>query len=237
MGETYQLHFGPVKIADDSLLLARKMHDNGYHPDALLGIWRGGAAVAVGVSGGLNGYGAEHLSFSASGKSYGKGMNHQTGGIIIFNMEERAKDLQETGCKRICLVDDVFDTGRTGHAFLHILRNGLRIRDAIKIVKGTNGYDKYHFLMKAANDEYVLTLPLHGDRDIDPTDAEVKIATPYWKPHANKTEHVPDFYVEKVEIDSQGRWPWIVFWWEGPEDLSRDQLKQHFPSFHSTLYE
>src|SRR3989338_5539130 len=109
----------------DSVRLARQMYDKRYRPDTILGIWRGGTAVAIYVTGALKRLGVNHKHFSATGKSYNQGIENQSSVVNIYNMEELAKTLRETKCRRLCCVDDVFDTGITYDAFRRIVQEGL----------------------------------------------------------------------------------------------------------------
>src|SRR3989338_4925903 len=239
MVETYKVFFDPHKVVTDSLRLARLMHEKAeldtgtenYTPNAFVGIWRGGTTVAAPLTGALKGYGYKLHTHSASGKSYNEGASNQSQGIEIYNMEELMRHFRRNRYDTVCGVDDVFDSGRTWHSFHHIMRNGLQRVDAVAKEDGT-----YLFPMHAENDDYMMKVLLDGD--IEPLDKKTKVlmATPYWKPHANRTELRPDFFVQPIKPDFEGRWPWIVFYYEGPEDLTRQELYQNFPEYWDILH-
>jgi hypoxanthine phosphoribosyltransferase len=218
----------------DSLKLSRIVEESGYRPDALAGIWGGGAIVGRHVKDGLAGYGIKPTSFSASGRSYNEGKGKQSEGIEIYNMEELAAVFQSKRYKHLLCVDDISDSGRTKHAFSYILKNGLRRADAIDRKVGINGHVMHYFAMEADSDRYLLKTPLIGD--ISRTYAEVKFAMLYIKPLANKTGEIPDFVVDEIPM-IDGIYPWVVFPWESVEDLTPEELKTNFPDFYRALYE
>jgi hypoxanthine phosphoribosyltransferase len=230
MAETYKIPISPEKFAADSIHVGFQMVNKGYRPDATIGIWRGGTVASAHITSVLNYYRIPHQSFSAKGKSYNEGINKQSTEIKIYNMEEIVTHLKDIRARRVNLNDDVFDTGRTYHAFHHILTNGLRKSDAVgRIGCGDGRHFKYIFDMKSEKSRYKLITLL--ENDITPVDAEVRITTPYWKPYANLTEYIPDFYLETAGVDEQGRLPWYVFDWEALEDLDKKELELYFPIF------
>lgn len=240
----YKIILSPQQVAEDSLHLARMLYEDGVldrgndeeTPNAFFGIWRGGAVVAAFVTSGLNRYRVRHHTHSATGKSYGPGIGQQSSGIEIYNMEELMRHFRERRYRMVCGIDDVHDTGRTGHAFRNIMRHGLRRDEAFKS-EDRNGDTVYYFAMSAREDEYALKV--HLTRDIEPLDEDVRIliVTPYDKPHANKTEFGPDFCVRHFDINSEGMWPWIVFPWEAAEDLTPEELFATNLRFYDILYD
>lgn len=97
----------------DMWRLAAQIRKGGWKPDFLVGLWRGGAPVAIAVHEffKVTGWDVKHLplkcaSYTAIGHNDGKVVF--TLGDEIFGMFRRDD--------RILFVDDVFDTGKTAQA-------------------------------------------------------------------------------------------------------------------------
>lgn len=236
-------YFQTDKAVNDSLRLARKMRDEGNFdpgddnrmPNALVGIWRGGTFVACIVTGAIEGYGIKHHTYSIAGKSYTpnqQGIGEQSKGIKLYNMEELVWYLREHGYSTVCIIDEVVDTGRTQHGIRHILRNGMRKKDAVSAEK-RDGHAKCVFHMRAGLDEYPLEVRMSND-EIPPLEPDVRVlmAATHWKKAKTVTGEVPDIYVEEVSPN------WKVYPWEAASDCTEPgELKDHYPEFHKILHE
>jgi len=93
--------------------LAALVRSGGWRPDFIVGLWRGGAPVAISVHEFLkvSGWSIQHVplkctSYSGMGESSGTVVF--THGDIVFGMFRRGD--------KVLFVDDVFDTGRTAAA-------------------------------------------------------------------------------------------------------------------------
>jgi hypoxanthine phosphoribosyltransferase len=65
----------------------------------------------------------------------------------------------------------------------------------------------------------------------------LKIATVYWKPEANLTEIMPDYYVRTyypISAGNEKQYPWIVFPHE-VDDLTDDELKIYYPDIAEVI--
>ncbi|MFZ5654345.1 MAG: phosphoribosyltransferase [Pseudomonadota bacterium] len=102
----------------ESFRLAARIHASGYRPDLLLGVWRGGAPIAIAVHEYLQfrGHGCEHLPVRVS--SY-TGIGVQSERIDIHGLPWLLE--QVAACRRLLIVDDVLDTGRSLAALLAAL--------------------------------------------------------------------------------------------------------------------
>lgn len=253
MEEFYRIFMHNNDVSRHSHLLSRIIHDSAYRtreldpgddahtPNVFFGIWRGGSSVAATVTGNLIGYGVALHHFPATGKSYRPKKRKHERRIRVYNMQELMEVFRDKGYKAVFGVDDVHDTGRTWHAFHHIMRNGL-FRDSAVDTDKKGGHTMYLFRMHAGNedddrrDEYILEVPLTGD--IEPLEPYVvlKLATLHWKPDENKTEHCPDYCVRVYRRDGRGRRPWIIYPWEANEELTIEELSSFYPEIYEVLY-
>jgi hypoxanthine phosphoribosyltransferase len=107
-------YLGPVEYMHDIWRLAAEVRRSGWKPDWLIGLWRGGAPVAV----------AMHEFFTVSGWA---GIRHNSvkcfsyTGIGESESEVRFECSDEVLAsikpgERVLVADDVFDTGRSAAA-------------------------------------------------------------------------------------------------------------------------
>ena len=101
------------EFLEDSWRLAASVRKSGWRPDWVIGLWRGGAGVAVAVHEFLkaSGWDARHVplkcaSYTAIGEN---------GGGVKFVLGDETFAMLAPG-ERVLVVDDVFDTGRTAAA-------------------------------------------------------------------------------------------------------------------------
>ena len=97
----------------DSWRLARQILDSGWRPDAMLALWRGGAAVGAAVHEFLKVKGLPLRHMPVKCASYtGIGQSKDE---VVFSHAENVFAALEPGAK-VLVIDDVFDTGRTAAA-------------------------------------------------------------------------------------------------------------------------
>src|SRR5690606_15357428 len=104
----------------ESFRLAALVHASGYRPELILGVWRGGAPIAIAVHEyfAFRGHCCEHLPVRVS--SY-TGIDEQAGQIAIHGLPGL---IAELAChQRLLIVDDVVDSGRSLTALLAALRS------------------------------------------------------------------------------------------------------------------
>jgi hypoxanthine phosphoribosyltransferase len=97
----------------DNWRLAAAVRKSGWRPDFILGLWRGGAPVAIAIHEFMKvtGWNVQHVplkcaSYTGVGENPGEVVF--THGDIVFGMFRRGD--------KILVVDDVFDTGKTAAA-------------------------------------------------------------------------------------------------------------------------
>ncbi len=113
--------------ADDLLLdsyrLARQVYESGFRPDLIIGVWRGGAPVAIAVQEFLDyaGVPSDHIAIRAS--SY-TGIDEQEQIVRVQGLHYIVENVNAED--QVLLVDDVFDSGRSLRATLAELRQKCR---------------------------------------------------------------------------------------------------------------
>ena len=98
------------ELLRDSFLLARKIVDSGYQPSFIIGVWRGGAPIAIAVQEYLSYIGIETDHIAIRTTSY-TGIAQQQQTVRLAAMEYAIEHLKPTD--RVLLVDDVFDSGKS----------------------------------------------------------------------------------------------------------------------------
>ena len=112
----------------DSFRLAAKVHQSGFRPDFLVGLWRGGSAVGIAVQEGLDHFGVEtdHIAIRTSYR----------GQASYTNMVAKAQNIRAHGLRylheRVCehhsmlIVDDAYSTGSSVNAVIEQLHRKSR---------------------------------------------------------------------------------------------------------------
>ncbi len=105
-----KLFVGCQGFLDDSFRLGKKIYDSGYRPDFLIAIWRGGTPVGIAVQEFLayKGIKTDHIAIRTS--AYG-GIGRMRKQIKVHNLGYLLENIDPT--KKLLIVDDVFDTGRS----------------------------------------------------------------------------------------------------------------------------
>lgn len=106
----------------DCFRLARQIWDDGYRPDFLVGLWRGGAPPGIVIQEffrwkGHDPYHTAIRTQSLEGLRYGDGFDIKGFEHVIDVVESE---------QRMLLVDDLFDSGRTMYEVVRFLRRKAR---------------------------------------------------------------------------------------------------------------
>jgi hypoxanthine phosphoribosyltransferase len=107
----------------ESVRLARFIWEDGFRPDYLIGIWRGGTPPGIAMHEFFRLQGLDPYHTTIKTQSY-RGMQRGTGGVEIKGLEHVVDVVEATD--RLLLVDDVFDTGHTMAAVLDAVRSRAR---------------------------------------------------------------------------------------------------------------
>ncbi len=112
----------------DSFRLAARIHESGFKPDFLVGLWRGGSAVGIAVQEGLDYFGVktDHIAIRTSYR----------GQHTYSQMVDKAEAIRVHGLRylheRICehhsmlIVDDAYSTGSSVNAVISQLAKKAR---------------------------------------------------------------------------------------------------------------
>ena len=128
----------PQGLLDDSFRLGLKIIEDGFYPDYIIGIWRGGTPVGIAVQELLNyhGHPSDHIAIRTSSYS---GIEQQNDGIRVHGLHYIVENVNAENS--VLIVDDVFDTGRSILAVLERI-SGLSRRNAPEIIRVATVYYK-----------------------------------------------------------------------------------------------
>lgn len=98
------------ELLEDALRLAAQVRESGFRPDVVVGIWRGGAPVAVALHEALSFHGIDAAHLPLSTRLY-SGIDQRAPELRIEGLERLEPLVLQPA--RILLVDDVWDTGIT----------------------------------------------------------------------------------------------------------------------------
>ncbi|MBX2847481.1 MAG: hypothetical protein KTR16_04120 [Acidiferrobacterales bacterium] len=117
------------QLQRQSFALAKLILDSNYRPSFIIGVWRGGAPIAITVHEVLDyfGYQMDHTCIKVS--SY-QGLDRRTQEIQIQDLTYLKKLLKEND--NILIVDDVHDTGLSMEELIQEIRNETKVK-TIKI--------------------------------------------------------------------------------------------------------
>jgi len=110
-------------LLDDSFRLARKIFEDGFRPNYIVGVWRGGTPVGIAVQEALDHLGvpADHISIRTS--SY-DGIDDQRDEVRVHGLNYIVDNVNAEDT--LLIIDDVFDTGRSVQAVIDKLKQESR---------------------------------------------------------------------------------------------------------------
>ena len=125
-------------LLDDSFRLGLKIMDKDFHPDYIIGIWRGGTPVGIAVQEIMNyhGHPSDHIAIRTS--SY-MGIEHQSDEIRVHGLHYIIENVNAENS--LLIVDDVFDSGRSIQAVTERI-NALSRRNAPEVIRVATVYYK-----------------------------------------------------------------------------------------------
>lgn len=112
----------------DSFKLAATIHDAGFRPDFLVGLWRGGSAVGIAVQEGLDHFGipTDHIAIrtSYSGQAKYSEMVDKAEAIRVHGLQYLLENLCQE--HSLLIVDDVYSSGSSVKAVIDQLTKKIR---------------------------------------------------------------------------------------------------------------
>ena len=128
------------ELLDDSFRLGQKIMDDGFHPDYIVGIWRGGTPVGIAVQELLefNGFPADHIAIRTS--SY-DGIEQQRDEVRVHGLHYIIENVNAEDS--LLIVDDVFDSGRSIKAVVDTIRT-LSRKNAPQTIRVATVYSRPH---------------------------------------------------------------------------------------------
>jgi hypoxanthine phosphoribosyltransferase len=118
------------QLLEDSFRLAHLIYEDGFHPQFIVGIWRGGTPVGIAVQEyfEFKQLATDHISVRTS--SY-YGINKQAKKIRVHGLHYLIENANADD--RLLIVDDVFDSGRSVAALIKAIRKQSRLNTPAEI--------------------------------------------------------------------------------------------------------
>jgi hypoxanthine phosphoribosyltransferase len=107
------------ELLEDSFRLAAKVFEDGFRPQFIIGIWRGGAPVGIAVQEYFDFKNVETDHIAVRTSSY-YGINQQSKEIKVHGLHYIIENANASD--GLLIVDDVFDSGRSIDALIKQLR-------------------------------------------------------------------------------------------------------------------
>jgi hypoxanthine phosphoribosyltransferase len=107
------------QLLEDSFRLAHSIYSDGFHPDFIVGIWRGGTPVGIAVQEyfEFKRIKTDHIAVRTS--SY-YGIDKQSKEIRVHGLHYLVENIDADDS--LLIVDDVFDSGRSVDALIRTIR-------------------------------------------------------------------------------------------------------------------
>ncbi len=118
-----KIYISARDLLETSFRLASLVYEDGFRPDFIVGVWRGGTPVGIAVQEyyEYRGVGTDHIAVRT--RSY-TGIDEQSSEIHVHGLHYLVENANADD--RLLIVDDVFDTGRSIEALLREIRRQSR---------------------------------------------------------------------------------------------------------------
>ncbi len=143
-----------AELLRDSFRLAAEVYNNGFRPDYIVGIWRGGAPVGISVQEffDFKKVTTDHISVRTS--SY-YGINQQSKEIKVHGLHYLIENANADD--KLLIVDDVFDSGRSVDALIKQIKKLSRMNTPHDIRIACPWYKPQNSKVEIKPDYYVQT--------------------------------------------------------------------------------
>lgn len=111
------------ELLEDSFRLAAKVYQDGFRPQFIVGIWRGGAPIGIAVQEYFDYKKVETDHIAVRTSSY-YGINQQSKEITVHGLHYIIENANADD--GLLIVDDVFDSGRSIKALIEQLQSAMR---------------------------------------------------------------------------------------------------------------
>jgi len=118
------------ELLEDSFRLAHQIYQDGFYPQFIVGIWRGGTPVGIAVQEYFEFKEIETDHISVRTSSY-YGINQQAKKIRVHGLHYLIENANADD--RLLIVDDVFDSGRSVDALIKAIRKQSRLNAPAEI--------------------------------------------------------------------------------------------------------
>ena len=110
-----KIYLSPEQLLQDSFALAKQIIESEYDPTFVLGIWRGGAPIAIAIHEALVACGIKCNHDAVKISSY-ENINKRNPDILINDITYLIEQISKS--ERLLIVDDVHDTGLSMQALI-----------------------------------------------------------------------------------------------------------------------
>lgn len=111
-------------LLQDSFRLAAKIHRSGFHPDFIVGIWRGGTPVGIAIQEYFEFVGVKTDHIAVRTSAY-VGIGQRSKAIRVHGLHYIVEEANASNS--LLIVDDVFDSGHSIEALLQELSSKMRL--------------------------------------------------------------------------------------------------------------
>lgn len=111
------------ELLKDSFELGVQIHDSGYRPSFIVGVWRGGTPVGIAIQEVLEILDCPTDHFAIRTSSYGGG-TVQDKEVKVFGLQHLVDSMNYDD--QLLIIDDVFDSGRSVDAIIEALKDKCR---------------------------------------------------------------------------------------------------------------
>ena len=151
---TDKIFIGAQELLEDSYSLAHQILNNGFNPNYIVGIWRGGTPIGIAVQELLDyrGVPSDHIAIRTS--SY-KGINEQNDKIRVHGLHHIIENVNVDD--KLLIVDDTFDSGQSVDAVIKTIKKLSRANTPNVIKVATVYYKPTMRIVDFEPDFYVRT--------------------------------------------------------------------------------